>query len=39
MVFWVAICALTFCLLMALLGFQIEFRKARAFAAAAEGQD
>jgi len=39
MVFWVAICAMAFCLFMALLGFQVEYRKARAFAAAAEGQD
>jgi hypothetical protein len=35
MVFWVAVTAMVFCLIIALLGFQVEYRKARAFAAAA----
>jgi uncharacterized membrane protein len=35
MVFWVAVVAMVFVFLMAMLGFQVEYRKVRAFARAA----
>ncbi len=39
MVYWVALTGMVFCLFLALLGFQVEFSKARAFAAKAAAED